>query len=454
MVNKLTRKDKTKTKKKGFVYKGRDASSVKERAEQKGGRFDSYLKANADMFTPHQGENMIRIVPPTWEDTEHYGLPIWVHSRIGDDNSSYLCAKKMKGKACPICDAAREAKDEGEADEAKALTATNRFLYYVVDRKDKEAALKVWSVSWTMDRDIAALCHNPKTGKVLLIDHPDEGYDVSFRRTGQGINTRYPGLQIDRESTPMSDDDDEQAELLQEAEDNPLPSLLHYYDADYLEKILSGGTTKKDEELDEDEDDDDKPSKKKRKPAVEEEDEEEDEDEKPRRGKRKPVVEEEEDEEEEEKPAKKKTRVKAEPEEEEDEEEEEEKPSKRRRRAEPEDDDEEDDSSDSDGNGDDDEEEDEKPKKGRRGKKVVEEDGDEEEDEESGKDDDDEEEEEEKPKSRRGKKAAEPEDEEDDEEEKPRRGRRGRADPDEEEDDEDEDAKPAKKKTTRVKLKK
>jgi hypothetical protein len=138
MVNKLQRKDKTK-KKSGFVYKGRSAESVKERAEQTGGRFDSLFKSGTDTFTPHVGENIVRILPPTW-DSEHFGYPIWVHSRIGEDNSSYLCLRKMKNKECPICAAAKEAKDDNEADEAKALQC-NAALPLLHHRPEGEGAI-------------------------------------------------------------------------------------------------------------------------------------------------------------------------------------------------------------------------------------------------------------------------------------------------------------------------
>jgi hypothetical protein len=457
MVNKLQRKDKTK-KSKGFVYKGRSAETIKKIAEQSGGRFDSILKGGTDTFTPHVGENTVRILPPTW-DSDYFGLTVWVHSRIGEDNSTYLCLKKMKGKDCPICAAAKEAKDDGEEDEAKALRNNERFLYYVIDRKEKEPSPAVWNASWTQNRDIADACRNMKTGKVLLIDHPDEGYDLSFRRTGQGLKTKYGAPQVDRDKSPISDDDDEQTEILETIEANPLPDLLHYYDAEYLEKVLSGGG-KKDEELDDDEDGDEeeKPSKRKKR-GDDDEDEEED-----RPKKKKPAAADEEDddgEEEDEKPKKKK-RVADE------DEEEDEKPTRRRRGREEDEEEAGEDEAD-DGDGDGDEEEDEKPSRSKRSRRGSDADEDEEdekpkkkkkkpadEEEDDGGDEDEEdqepsrrraadedEEEDEKPKRRKAR--DEEEDDGEEEDEKPKRRRAS------EEDEDEEDEKP---KTKRVKLKK
>jgi hypothetical protein len=456
MVNKLQRKDKTK-KSKGFVYKGRSAETIKKIAEQSGGRFDSILKGGTDTFTPHVGENTVRILPPTW-DSDYFGLTVWVHSRIGEDNSTYLCLKKMKGKDCPICAAAKEAKDDGEEDEAKALRNNERFLYYVIDRKEKEPSPAVWNASWTQNRDIADACRNMKTGKVLLIDHPDEGYDLSFRRTGQGLKTKYGAPQVDRDKSPISDDDDEQTEILETIEANPLPDLLHYYDAEYLEKVLSGGG-KKDEELDEDEDGDEeeKPSKRKKR-GDEDEDEEED-----RPKKKKPAADEEDDDGEEDEKPKKKKRVA-----DDDDEEEDEKPTRRRRgREEDEEEAGEDEAGDGDGDGD--EEEDEKPSRSKRSRRGSDADEDEEDEkpkkkkpaaDEEEDDGGDEDEEDEKPSRRR---RAADEDEEEDEKPKRRKARDEEEDDGEEEDEkpkrrraseEDEDEEDEKPKTKRVKLKK
>lgn len=431
MVNKLVRKDKTK-KSKGFVYKGRSADVVKKIAEESGGRFDSILKSGVDTFTPAVGENVVRILPPTW-DNEYFGLSVWVHSRIGEDNSTYLCLKKMKGKDCPICAAAKEAKDDGEEDEAKALRNNERYLYYVINRKDKEPSPQVWNASWTQNREIAGACRNIKSGRVLLIDHPDEGYDLSFRRTGQGLKTKYGAPQVDRDKCPISDDDKEQDEILETIESAPLPSLLNYYDAEYLEKVLSGGSAKKDEELDDDDDDGEKKPSKRRKS----DDDDEDEDEKPAKKKKRPA---DDDEEEDEKPTKRR-RGQSEDEDESDDngddgagdedEEEDAKPSrdKKSRRG----------SSD-----DDDEDEDEKPK--RRGKKDADEDEEDDADEKPKRraKDDDEDEEDEKPKSRR---RAADDDEEDDEDEKPK-GRRGKK-ADDDDDDATEDEKPRRRSKAR-----
>jgi hypothetical protein len=235
--------------KSSFKYKPHDEKKLKERAEQTGGRFDSPFKENTDMFRPKAGDNTFRILPPTWDNHEHYGFDIWVHSYVGADNSTYLCPSKMKSKPCPICDAAREAKSAGEEDDAKQLSVARRVVCWVIDRDaDEDPAIpKLYSMSWSQDRDIAALCTNKRTGKILLIDHPDEGYDVSMKKTGQGLKTKYIGWQIDRDPSAILDDDREQEKILEFIQENPIPGLLKYYSTEYLEKMISGTAEKKDE---------------------------------------------------------------------------------------------------------------------------------------------------------------------------------------------------------------
>lgn len=244
-----------------FKYRAPDPSKVKEHSEQSGGSFDSILKQGFDMYRPKNGENTIRILPPTFKDFEYWGLEIWVHNRIGSDESSYLCLNKMRGKDCPICEAAEETSKAGEKEEARALKANKRFLMWLIDRDEKKPMPLAYSMSWSMDRDITALVHNNKSGKILLIDHPDDGMDVTFMKSGTGLKTKYYGYQIERETSPISDNERRQDEILAYVKENPLDEILNFYSADYLAKVLDGKAEKKDEL---DEDGEDKPRKKKR----------------------------------------------------------------------------------------------------------------------------------------------------------------------------------------------
>jgi len=255
-----SKKDKGGSKGSSFVYKKRNADDVKKRAEQTGGRFDSPFKQGFDVFRPKNGESQVRILPASWEDHDHYGFDVWMHRFVGADNSNYLCANKMLGKKCAVCVEQKLAKDAGEDQEAKDLAPVKRSVVWLIDRDDKAdpPVPQLWEMSWTQDRDIAALCHTERTGKILLIDHPDDGYDIIIKKTGQGLKTRYSFI-IDRESTPICDDVDDQDDILAFITENPVPDTLRYDTFEHVEKQMSGTSESKDEELD-----DDKPRGRKR----------------------------------------------------------------------------------------------------------------------------------------------------------------------------------------------
>ena len=263
-----------KSKRQGFVYKPRTVDQVKDRASRKTSKFDSIFKPGFDTYRPKQGDNLIRYLPPTWDDADHYGYTAFVHRGIGPDNSTYLCPRKMLNKPCPICEAAKEAKDAGEADEAKELGTSERIISWIVDRDadDPEKPL-IYDTSWTQDRDIVSLCVNERTGEILMIDHPDKGYDVTLKRTGTGMRTKYYGYAIARDDSPIHDSEKAQDEILDYIKENSIPDTFNFYDYDYLKGVLSGTVAEKDEVLDRnvDEEETPKPRKASRAAQVEEE---------------------------------------------------------------------------------------------------------------------------------------------------------------------------------------
>jgi len=212
------------------------------------------------LWRPADGQNRIRILPPTWEDARHYGYDIYIHYGVGADNQSYLCLQKMKNKPCPICEERAKASSKGDDEAAKAYAPKKRVMVYMIDRKNEDEGVKVWAMPWTLDRDLAERQVDPDTNEVLLIDDPDEGYDVMFSREVKGGNTRfagYVGIDIARRPSPLSDDEDQMRDWLSFIVDNPIPSILRFYDYDHIKRVFFGGIDQNDdddegEEIDED----------------------------------------------------------------------------------------------------------------------------------------------------------------------------------------------------------
>lgn len=219
-----------------FTYQARDPEEAKRRAEGGGDDFDVYLRREITFFKPADRDNAIRILPPTWEGAKHYGMDVHVHYGVGPDRQTYLCLHKMKGERCPICEERAEASRKGDEEYAKELAPKRRVLVYVIDRNNEREGPMAWAMPQGLDQDITKVSIDRRTGAVLYIDHPDEGFDVFFEKNGTGIKTKYEGVSIDRNPSRLGSD-----AWLDFAMDNPLPDQLVYYDYDRISEEFGGG---------------------------------------------------------------------------------------------------------------------------------------------------------------------------------------------------------------------
>lgn len=227
-----------------FQYKARTAEDVKEKARQTSGR-DSYISAEAQFFTAAEGANTIRFLPPPPDaDWGHYGMRVWEHRDIGVDKGAYLCLAKMKNEPCPVCEEREAASASGASDLAWSLKAQCKTLLYVINRKDEAKGPLLWNISAggkkSMDTDLLNLCIDATDGGVLLVDHPDEGFDFSFTRTGTGLKTAYSGKSFSRRPSPLSDIPERYVAWLKHVVEHGIESKLIYHDYDYIKYALEG----------------------------------------------------------------------------------------------------------------------------------------------------------------------------------------------------------------------
>lgn len=236
----------------GFKYQKRDTQSLKERANMRGGNFDTIFKGTFKQWKPKDGKNLIRILPPTWDDARHYGLDIFINYNIGPDNQSYLSLSKHGKGADPLAEARREAQQEGDKDLAKALSPNQRILYWIIDRNDEDEGPLLWASPFTFDKSLANLCIDEDTKEVIMIDDPVKGRDVRFYKEGTGMLTKYdPSKMKVLGESPIAEDEGLENEWLDFIADNPLPEVLNFYDYDHIKATFDGQIGKR---ADEDED--------------------------------------------------------------------------------------------------------------------------------------------------------------------------------------------------------
>ncbi len=291
--------------KKRFVYQKRTAEQVKTRAASRGSLYDSPYKSEYQLFTPKPGDVTIRVLPAGWDAADHYGYEIWVHSGVGADNQTYLCKERMSQGKCVICEEVRRAKREGDDDVVDSMSPYSRVLMWIINRDDEKAGPLLYPMPFKMDKNFLNISIDKKTGEALMVDDPEEGYDIEFVRDGQGLKTKYSGEKIARRPSPLNDDEALANKWLEYIVDHSIPDVLNYYDDDHILNIMSGGGKKTEEEeeetppvrsskkqvkepeldeVDEEDEEDETPPPKSKKPAPkveEDEDEDEDEDDEP-----------------------------------------------------------------------------------------------------------------------------------------------------------------------------
>lgn len=224
-----------------FVYRERSAEDTKKRAESGGSLYDVYVKDSIKTWKPADGDNTIRILPPTWDDPKHYGVDIWVHYGVGPDRQTYLCLHKMKGEPCPLCEEHQKAVRDGDEEYARELRPTRRVLVYLIDRDHEKEGVQAYAMPQSMDTNILQVSVDKRSGEVLSIDHPEAGYDISFEKKGTKDRTKYEGIQVARRESDLG-----REEWLDFAVDNPLPDQLIYYEYDHILAAFGGSTKQRD----------------------------------------------------------------------------------------------------------------------------------------------------------------------------------------------------------------
>jgi hypothetical protein len=263
-----------------FRYQKRDKENVRERANMRGGNFDTLFKPQYKLYKMREGKNIIRILPPTWDDAKHYGYDIYVNYNIGVDNQSYLSLSKMKNEKDPLAEAKKQADRDGDKKLSKALNPTQRILMWVIDRQDEDEGPQLFNCPFTLDKAIANLSFDEDTKEVVFIDDPENGCDVRFYKEGTGLKTDYDASKMKiLKPSPLCEDEGLQDEWLQFVQDNSLPDVLNFCDYDHIAGVFDGNIGSRGGDDDEEEKprrrasrDDDEDEQPRRRPAARDED--------------------------------------------------------------------------------------------------------------------------------------------------------------------------------------
>lgn len=229
------------------VWKQRSVDSVKKRAS--GNKSDRITKEGFKIFTPAEGENVLRILPNRWDpENKHYGYDVYTHYQVGPDKAQYLCLEKMRlnGGVCPVCEQGyKPAKTEADVEPAEnkdrkkqlkdyaySLMPKQAAAMWVIDRKHEDLGPQIYLMTAKMDRKFAALGVDPSDGSLIEIESLTAGYDIIFTRIGKGLTTEYTGKQVARRATALGKD-----EWVTFIEKNPLPNCFISFSFEYIDAV-------------------------------------------------------------------------------------------------------------------------------------------------------------------------------------------------------------------------
>jgi hypothetical protein len=226
-----------------FLKKRTEVMKQKKDETFSGGR-DYIFKTKVAMFSPKDGENVIRCLPGAWEDAYVPWMEAFIHYQIGANNSQFLCPAKMLKRPCPICEEHKNLLDSGKnPEEVRSLQPQLRAICWVIDRAEEAKGPQIWVMPYTkIAKEIITHSFSRKTGEPVFVDNPENGWDIIFNKAGKLKNTQYSGLRKDDEASPLHSDEEVINKWLDFVSKNVIPEMLQYKDYDYIKEALHGLT--------------------------------------------------------------------------------------------------------------------------------------------------------------------------------------------------------------------
>lgn len=162
-----------------------------------GGRKLAYrMPKDIKVYKVKEGENRIDIIPYVIKNPNNpavlfngfkvgdldYYQQLEVHRRIGTSYNDYLCAKRMFGQRCAICDAQKQAYDAGDAETGKSLYPQTRVVYNIIDLNDPDSGIQLFEISYAWFekqlRELAAM--KSKKGQPIIFGDWEIGKTIVF----------------------------------------------------------------------------------------------------------------------------------------------------------------------------------------------------------------------------------------------------------------------------------
>lgn len=163
----------------------------------------SFLNTDLPLYSPKEGENCIRILPPRADDPDSMmlGVSIWMTYY---NKQGYLSPATLnRHSKDPFREAYTEFKRQNDP-RADGMKPVRRTVMFILDLKDSET-VKVWVVPNGVMESVISLARNRGTGEILPIDDAEIGRAIFFDRIGSGLSTKYSGYSLDEDAYPIEE---------------------------------------------------------------------------------------------------------------------------------------------------------------------------------------------------------------------------------------------------------
>ncbi len=260
---------------KSFATKDRGAGNVPA--------FD-WKKAKHEVvfFKPKEGKLRFDIIPYKIKSKNHplvrqgdaevgeldYLFDMYIHPRVGPGYVDVICPKRNFNKPCPVCEQMQEYKDQGKDKEANLLKAKRTVFYNILDSRDRDKGIQVFSVShFLFEKELieeARASSDPDTP--LIFADIDNGKTIVCRaatETFMGESGKGNDYLVYKNFSFVDREEALDEDLIDEAVSFDECMKLPSYDE--IQEILFGKDeddqeeTEKEEEKEEKDDDDDEP---------------------------------------------------------------------------------------------------------------------------------------------------------------------------------------------------
>jgi len=167
----------------------------------------------SERFSPSGGKNNIRLIDmPMKDNPKKPNWPFFVRylhyvEVPGEENKKVVVCPRLNHKGdmasrpeCPMCDAADDARSNGDTKGHYNLRASLAKMANLIDRKDGQ--LYTWHLPIPLQKAIDGFHQELEEGDPDIGDWM-RGYDLVFTVAGTGRKRKYEGITVARKATPV-----------------------------------------------------------------------------------------------------------------------------------------------------------------------------------------------------------------------------------------------------------